>query len=60
MKLTLDTMLNSINKWRINVELNNKNYTKAEKNPVLKDYLLDLYDKKGLNDLASYFLNHSI
>jgi flagellar basal body-associated protein FliL len=63
MKITLDSILNSINKFRIGVELNNQNYTKAEKiakkNPILKDYLLNIYQEKNLHILYSDFYNHS-
>lgn len=49
MKLTIDSMLNGINKLRIGIELENNNYTKAEEiaeNNNLMGYLLDAYNKQ--------------
>jgi hypothetical protein len=63
MKITLDSIIEGINKWRINVEFEKRNYSRAENiaknSPKLRNYLLDKYSKNNLNHLASYFYNHS-
>ncbi len=63
MKISLDSIINGINEWRINIELENRNYSKAEKiasqTPKLRNYLLNKYSEKKLNYLAKDFYNHS-
>jgi len=50
-------------KSSIKFHVENRNYEIAEKiakkNPIFKNYLLDIYNEKGLNLLACDFYNHS-